>query len=91
MNEKKIDLCAMPTPNPHAIKFIINIDLIKSGTLTFTKEKNYKQCNLADKLLDIDKLNQVMVGKNFISINKDTDAGWEDVLENASNTIQNTH
>ena len=29
-------------------------------------------------------------GKNFISINKDTEAGWEDVLENASNVIQST-
>lgn len=89
MNKKEIDLCAMPTPNPNAIKFVVNMTLVEFGSFTFTKKLNSQHCLLAAEILQDNQILEVMIGKNFISINKDEKCGWENVLEKASNTIKN--
>eukprot|EP01047_Picozoa_sp_COSAG01_P014966 COSAG01_NODE_740_length_13891_cov_35.573013_3_plen_190_part_00 len=89
MSEKKeLDISAMPTPNPNAIKFLINLSLLEKGSITFNHESDLSTSPLAKQLLAIKGLDQVMVGSNFISINKEENTGWETVLESASNTIR---
>ncbi|MEK9657039.1 MAG: NifU family protein [bacterium] len=87
-NKEELDISAMPTPNPNAIKFLINRKILEKGSLTFTKNSDVEGAILAKELLDINGIEQVMFGCNFIAVTKTDVCGWEDVLEDASNTIK---
>lgn len=88
--KKELEISAMPTPNPNTIKFIVNLELLKKGSIEFNSESQAKGSLIAEKLFTVEGLAQVFIGKNFISITKTPDAGWEDVLEGSSNLIKST-
>lgn len=88
--KKELEISAMPTPNPNTIKFIVNLELLQKGSVEFNSEEQAKGSLIAERLFTVDGLDQVFVGKNFISITKTADAGWEDVLEESSNFIKST-
>jgi len=87
---EELELSAMPTPNPNTIKFIVNRELLQKGSYEFNSPKEAEGSIIAEILFTVEGLSQVFVGKNFISITKQQDAGWEDVLEDSSNRIKET-
>tara|TARA_X000000368_G_C22716336_1_gene573302 strand:- start:59 stop:619 length:561 start_codon:yes stop_codon:yes gene_type:complete len=58
------------TPNPNSLKFILENDILDSGSYEFSDSNDCKDSNLAKSLLQIDGIEKVFFGKNFISINK---------------------
>lgn len=88
MTKKNIELTAMPTPNPNSIKFLINAHLLESGSIDFSSKEKAKGSPLIETLFSISGICGVMIGTNFISISKESQAGWETVLEDATNTIK---
>lgn len=91
INKDEIDISAMPTPNPNAIKFLLNLKILERSSITFDKKsEKLNKAPIAKNLLAIDGLSQVMIGTNFISITKENSAGWENVLEKASTEIKNS-
>ena len=87
MTEDKIELSAMPTPNPNAIKFLPGYNIFESGTVDFPNEDSAKGSLLPEALFDIDGVDGVMVGFNFVSVVKDNDTSWEEILEHVRDTI----
>jgi Fe-S cluster biogenesis protein NfuA len=85
---KELEISAMPTPNPNTIKFLVNVELLEKGSIEFNSPEDAKGSLIAEKLFEVTGLTQVFVGKNFISITKAQEAGWEDVLESSSNEIK---
>jgi Fe-S cluster biogenesis protein NfuA len=83
-----VNIQAMPTPNPNTIKFLLDIEFIPSGSIDFPNAEKAKNSPLPKALLEIEGMTGIMIGTNFVSITKDKDAGWENVLEKASNTIK---
>ncbi len=78
----------MPTPNPNSVKFSVNRDLIERGSLDFPDKDSATTSPLAASLFEIDGIIGVMVGTKFVSIVKEQDAGWENVLEPATDKIK---
>ena len=81
MTQDKIELTAMPTPNPNTVKFLVNQSLFKSGTFDYADAESAKDIPLAAALFELDNVNGVMIGFNFISVTKSEDTQWEGLLE----------
>tara|TARA_B100001540_G_C15808169_1_gene643109 strand:+ start:351 stop:911 length:561 start_codon:yes stop_codon:yes gene_type:complete len=64
------------TPNPNALKFLFESDILESGSYEFLKTSDCRNSDLAKSLLQIDGIEKVFFGKNFVSISK-SDYGWD--------------
>ncbi|MEC8677854.1 MAG: NifU family protein [Candidatus Margulisiibacteriota bacterium] len=88
MTKKHVQLSASPTPNPNAVKFLPNMHFFESGTVEFQKDSNrLDESPLAKKLIEIDGIDIVMIGFNFISVTKSQTAEWEELLEKIRDCI----
>ena len=58
------------TPNPNSLKFLLEKDILESGSYEFSHLSECEDSNLARSLLQIDGVKKVFFGKNFISIIK---------------------
>jgi Fe-S cluster biogenesis protein NfuA len=76
------------TPNPNTLKYSVNRKLLEKGAANFTKKEDAeKRSPLANKLLGIEGISGVMIGKDFVTITKTEDGDWDHVHRNASDTI----
>ncbi len=83
-----LKITAMPTPNPNTIKFLLDIRFLEKGSIDFNIEEKAKGSALPEALFNVDGIEGVMIGINFVSITKADSAGWEKVLEPASDIIK---
>lgn len=66
-----------PTPNPESLKFLVpDTTFLEEGTLEFTTSKDAMRSPLARNLLRIDGVRSVMMGVDFISVNKTDETIW---------------
>ena len=64
------------TPNPSTIKFLPGKEVMSSGTADFTSYEATEQSPLARRLIEIDGVDGVFLGSDFISITKANDSEW---------------
>lgn len=83
-----IEIQAMPTPNPNTIKFLLNVEFLESGSIDFQDAEKADTSPLPKALFEVDGIHGVMIGTNFVSITKSSEAGWETVLEASSDLIK---
>ncbi len=77
------------TPNPNTLKYSVNRKLVEKGAANFTKKADADERSpLASKLLAIEGISGVMVGKDFITITKTEEGDWDHVHKSASDTIE---
>jgi len=74
------------TPNPNSLKFIPGKIVSNSGQLEITK-KNQIDNDLVKNLLSINGVIGVFLGKDFLSINKNSNIDWEDIKHIAQSLI----
>jgi len=65
------------TPNPLTLKFTPGIEIMESGTVFFTSRDDASISPLATTLFDIEGVNAVFFGSDFITITKDEASHWE--------------
>lgn len=68
---KEHDIDILPTPNPHALKFIVDIPIKSTGKATFADVSECQDIPLAKGLLEIKGVDQVYFFQNSITISKD--------------------
>ena len=79
------------TPNPNTLKYSVNRKLLEKGAANFTKMADAElRSPLAAKLLAIEGISGVMIGKDFVTITKTEDGDWDHVHKSASELIE-TH
>jgi len=83
-----INLTAMPTPNPNTIKFLMSFNFLPMGSIEFTSDKDNHSSPIVARLLEIDGIERILIGTNFISVSKHADAGWDTVLDPATAIIK---
>lgn len=77
------------TPNPNTLKYSVNRKLIEKGAANFIKIQDAEaRSPLALKLLHVDGIGGVMIGKDFITITKTENGDWDHVHKTASDTIE---
>lgn len=68
------------TPNPNALKFVLNVPVKNSGNATFKRGDDYSMNAIAKHLFDIKDINEVYFFDNYITVTQNGSADW-DVLE----------
>ena len=89
MENEKIKIHTEGTPNPNALKFVLSKVIIESGSYNFTSKEQGKGSPLVEKLFDIKNVEEVFIGKDFITISKSPDAKWESIYDLAFDVIKN--
>jgi len=64
------------TPNPNSMKFIPGTDVSPSAPLNFTSAKECTQSPLAENLFKLQYVEGVFLGKDFVTITKQTNTDW---------------
>ena len=73
------------SPNPNSMKFVLNFELVPDGlsfdypTPASTAEEN-KESPLASDLFQFAFVKRVFIASNFITLTKEDETAWEDVL-----------
>ncbi len=68
------------TPNPNTLKFIPGIEVIKLGSSQqFNKNDDCKDSSLAKQLLEINGVESVFFGRDFVSITKGGNIEWDEI------------
>lgn len=69
------------TPNPSSLKFVTDQILIKKGTADFASEEaDLIDAPIVQKLFNFTFVEGVFIGKNFVTITKNTNFTWEEVI-----------
>lgn len=80
MEKKIIEVYAESTPNPAAMKFVVNRMLLAEGVAEYFKKDDARICPLAYQLFDFTGVKSVFITSNFITVTKTTDLDWYDLL-----------
>ena len=65
------------TPNPSTLKFLPGQDVLGDKTANFTKAEDAESSPLAKVLFEIDNVDSVFLGSDFISVTKSENSGWD--------------
>ena len=68
------------TPNPDTKKFVFEQTIVKTGSKEF-KKSDQSNIDLVNDLFLIKELELVYLDKNFISIKKNKDSSWDDIVQ----------
>lgn len=76
-------------PNPNTLKYSVNRELLSTGAVNIlNKQDAAAKSPLAAKLLDVDGIAAVMIGKTFVTITKTESGDWDHVHKSASDLIE---
>ena len=65
------------TPNPAALKFLPGRDVLTAGVADFTNREEAARSPLARLLFEIDGVQGVFLGSDFITVTKSADKNWQ--------------
>lgn len=80
-----MEIAIQPTPNPNALKFIIEKDVKTEGKVSFKTPQDCKEVPLAAALFDLRGVDQIHFFQNVITVSKFSFEDWE-TLEPAIQT-----
>jgi NFU1 iron-sulfur cluster scaffold homolog, mitochondrial len=83
-------ISVITTPNPDALKFTVDDELIKEGSRSFTSQAAANKDELGAKLFELEGITSVFYMSNFITVNKDMNVSW-DVLESQILAVLREH
>ena len=66
------------TPNPNSLKFLPGKQVSKSGPYEITNKEQINN-ELVKNILTINGVEGIFLGQDFISVNKSTQANWNDI------------
>ncbi len=84
----EIRVTAHVTPNPNTLKFLLDRQLFQSGTFNFDSKDSANGSSLPYALFEINGIEGVMVGPNFVSVTKSSSLDWADVAEPIITTLK---
>lgn len=77
---KVIEVYAESTPNPAALKFVTGRILLGEGQVEYYNKQQAAISPLASQLFDFSGVKSVFITGNFITIVKDNDADWYELM-----------
>lgn len=81
-----MEIIVQPTPNPNALKFILEKDVKTEGKVSFKTPQDCKDVPLAAALFDLRGVDQIHFFQNVITVSKFSFEDW-DALEPAIQTM----
>ncbi len=83
----EIMIRVQPTPNPDALKFIINRDVKSEGKATFSRGDDTYDCLIARELLALPLVEQVHLFENVVTISK-MGGEWDELEPQVRSVIE---
>lgn len=84
----KTQLMIQSTPNPNALKFVLNVPVKTSGNWTYKSAKEAESNPLAAAIFALDShIKEVYFFDNYITVTQDGDVDWENLEEKIRTTI----
>ncbi|WP_135081818.1 NifU family protein [Terasakiella sp. SH-1] len=65
------------TPNPSTLKFIPEQTIMSQGTANFNDKDAAARSPLATRLFDVDGVDSIFLGADFITVTKEDDKDWQ--------------
>ena len=78
------------TPNPNAVKFIVNNPFVPEGSVTYTSAKEAGLDPLGSALFRIPGVESVFYMDDFVTLTKSEDVPWDEIVEEAEAIIGST-
>ena len=80
MSNDQIYITANPTPNPDALKFIVDRQLVDGDPVSYTSREQAGGSPLAEKLFDLGGVSQLFAFQNFVTVTKtaEMDRPWQE-------------
>lgn len=86
---EKIKIYTEGTPNPNALKFILDKVILESGSANFPDKKSSSSSPLAQKLFELPYVKEVFFGRDFITISKTPESSWDNIYDSLLKVINN--
>ncbi|OQA38329.1 MAG: hypothetical protein BWY56_00202 [Acidobacteria bacterium ADurb.Bin340] len=77
-----------PTPNPDALKFILQRPLLRSGVRSFRDFASAVGDPLGSALFALGPVTSVFYMDRFVTVNKEPAADWSDLIDTVCETIE---
>jgi len=84
----EIDFDTQPTPNPNALKFILNVPVKNQGNSTYKTPSECHDNKLAKKLFDVRGIDQLHFFENVITVTKFSFEDWSNVEINVAKVLK---
>lgn len=68
---------SLETPNPHTLKFMPGVEVLKIGTKNFASTDKFDASPLAVRLFKVEGVTGVFLATDFISVTKASDLEWD--------------
>lgn len=89
MQESPVYVSLEFTPNPNTLKYSVNREFLPRGAMNFTcVEDAQKRSPLAFRLLSVEGIAGVMIGKDFVTVTKSEQGDWDHVHRHAAQVIE---
>ena len=88
MNTEEVYITANPTPNPEALKFIIDRQLVEGEPVFYNNREEAKGSLLAEELFAMEGVKQLFAFQNFVTVTKKSDQSWQDFARAVGKTIR---
>lgn len=89
MAQERIEITIQPTPNPNALKFIMNKDVKTEGKVSFKTPQECKDVPLAAALFDLRGVDQIHFFQNVITVSKFSFEDWDNLEPAVQTCIDN--
>lgn len=84
-----MNINVQPTPNPNALKFILDRDVKTEGKTSFKNPGQAKDVPMAQALFDLRGVDQIHFFQNVITVSKFSFEPWESLEPTVITTIEN--
>ena len=88
IDSKDVLIRMLSTPNPYALKFVLNVPLKNKARATFYNKLDCENLNLFNSLFDITAIKQIYVFQNQITITHDGSLAEEEMEKQVSAIIK---
>ncbi len=88
VSENEVLVRVLPTPNPNAIKFVVNRTLKAHGKATFTRPSEAFGVGLAEEIFHIDGVRQLHFFENVLTVTHSEESDAEKLKAEVSAIIQ---
>ena len=88
MSPDEIYITANPTPNPDALKFIVDRQLVDGDPVSYRTSEDAEGSPLAEKLFGLGGVQQLFAFQNFVTVTKADDREWYAFAKEIGKTIR---
>lgn len=90
MSDDPVYITANPTPNPDALKFIVDRQIVDGDPVSISSPDQAKGSMLAEKLYELEGVKTLFAFQNFVTVTKAGEIPWQDFARAIGKVIR-TH